>query len=129
MSINNEIENKFYEENKDISDSYYLIFIEYTPYVSDIKISIDRDEVKKNSKLNPCGRAFEKWIERVPSILSEKYGYDANFKVGFHGADFDYDKIRGAFENSELNIEWSYLLQIYHHLSYALLFAILHDNI
>ena len=108
MSICNEIENKFYEENKDISDSYYLIFIEFNPYESNIKISIDGDEIKKTSKLNTCGKSFEEWIDRLPSILSEQYDHYGNFVIGFQGTDFDYNKIHEAFENSKLHIKWCY---------------------
>ena len=109
MSICNEIENKFYEENKDISDSYYLIFIEFNPYESNIKVTVDKDEIKKNNSLNLCaGKSFEKslekWIERLPSILSEKYGHYENFVIGFHGTDFDCKKLIDSFKKSDLNI-------------------------
>lgn len=103
MSINNEIENKFYEENKKSSE-YYLLFIEYNPYASNIKITVDEKEIESSSSLHPLDYTFEEWIDKLPLNFSEEYEDCKKIKIGFHGTHSDKEKLIKVFDESELKI-------------------------
>ena len=103
MLNNNEIEDKFYEENKDSNKC--LIFIKYNPYLSDIKISINKKNLARNSELNIGKCKFEDWIEKIPTSLFKEYPYDKNFKIGFHGNLLAYDNLNKVIKKSKLNIK------------------------
>lgn len=103
MLNNNEIEDKFYEENKDSNKC--LVFIKYNPYVSDLKITINKKNLARNSELNIGKCKFEDWIELLPLRLSKEFIYYKNFKIGFQGNNFDYDNLNKIIEKSNLNIK------------------------
>lgn len=103
MSNNNEIENKFYEENKK-SSKYYLLFIEYNPYAPNIKITVDGKEIESSSSLHPLDYTFEEWIDKLPLNLSEEYEDCENIKIGFHGTNSDKEALIKVFDKSEVKI-------------------------
>ena len=61
------------------------IFIKYNPYQLATEITIDGEQLKKNSKLNFEERRLQEWVEMLPQLLFEECN-TRDFKIIFHGS-------------------------------------------
>ena len=76
------------------------IFIKYNPYQLVTEITIDGQELKKNSKLNFEDRRLQEWVESLPDLLFEECN-TKDFKITFHGTTPDYEDMEAMAKEAE----------------------------
>ena len=78
------------------------IFIKYNPYQLVTEITIDGEQLKKNSKLNFEERRLQEWVEILPQLLFEECN-TREFKIIFHGTMPDYEDMVAMVQEAKKN--------------------------
>lgn len=83
------------------------VYVKYNPYTVKTDIRID----DKNFDID-AGKHLQEWVEELPKYITSK-GEGKNFKLTFHGTNYDYEDVVEACEqyvkkNSEFNFEINY---------------------
>ncbi len=76
------------------------VFIKYNPYKVVTEITIDGQELKKNSKLNFEDRRLQEWVESLPELLFEECS-TKEFKIIFHGTTLDYEDMMSMVSDAK----------------------------
>lgn len=73
------------------------ISIKYNPYLISTQITIDGEELKKNSSLRFEKQRLQEWADQLPDLLVKECK-DKNFQIDFIGTSTDFEDLKLAFE-------------------------------